>query len=302
MISHEPIPLDPFVLDLDRVTLIEASAGTGKTYTISTLFVRLLALGYPVESILVVTFTEAAAAELKLRIRKRMAACLAALEKNQGAIHAEDAEDDELIAFLSSREDTELIRKRLRLGLTCFDLAAVMTIHSFCFSVLRDNAFESNSYFDMDLQRDNAGFIRQAAMDFFYIRVIHQDPLFLTFLQKNGMTPEGIIDEFLQVVGKPHLATVPETAVFREIWEDYRETVDTLGQILAREKDDILALIQGHKGIDKRSYSKKNLPVWLDKSLVSLTDADATPVFSMTEKGDPLYKFTHTRLGAKTKT
>ncbi|MCG8616484.1 MAG: UvrD-helicase domain-containing protein, partial [Desulfobacterales bacterium] len=84
--------------------------------------------------------------------------------------------------------------------------------------------------------------------------------------------------------------------------EDYRETVETLGQILAREKDNILALIQGHKGVDKRSYSKKNLPAWLDKSLASLTDADATPVFSMTEKGDPLYKFTHTRLGAKTKT
>ncbi|MEE4363226.1 MAG: UvrD-helicase domain-containing protein, partial [Desulfotignum sp.] len=73
------IPLDPFALDLQKTTLIEASAGTGKTYTITTLVVRLIAAGYPVESILVVTFTEAAAAELKLRIRMRLSRVLAGL-------------------------------------------------------------------------------------------------------------------------------------------------------------------------------------------------------------------------------
>ncbi|HCY85695.1 MAG TPA: exodeoxyribonuclease V subunit beta, partial [Desulfobacteraceae bacterium] len=315
MTSHDqsdnrtgPIPLDPFALDLAQITLIEASAGTGKTYTITTLFVRLLALGYPVESILVVTFTEAAAAELKLRIRRRMATCLAALEKNQrGKKQGENNEadkwdEDELIHFLCRRPDAHLILKRLRLGLTCFDLAAVMTIHSFCFSVLRDNAFESKSYFDMDLQRDNAGFLRQTAMDFFYLRVIEQDPLFLSFLHTAGMTPERLTDEFMQVVGKPHLKTVPQTAVFKAVWDAYRDTVDTLGQILRREKDEILTLIQSHKGVDKRSYSKKNLPAWLDKSLEILTGHDTTPVFSMNEKGDPLYKFTHTRLAEKTKT
>ena len=46
-----PLPLDPFNLDLEQVSLIEASAGTGKTYTITTLFTRLVAMGYPVESI-----------------------------------------------------------------------------------------------------------------------------------------------------------------------------------------------------------------------------------------------------------
>ena len=70
-------PLDPFNLDLEKITLIEASAGTGKTYTITTLVARLIAQGFPVESILVVTFTEAAAAELKLRIRERLSQCLA---------------------------------------------------------------------------------------------------------------------------------------------------------------------------------------------------------------------------------
>ncbi len=76
-------PLDPFNIDLEKITLIEASAGTGKTYTITTLFCRLIALGYSVESILVVTFTEAAAAELKLRVRTRLFETLTNLLDNK---------------------------------------------------------------------------------------------------------------------------------------------------------------------------------------------------------------------------
>lgn len=74
-------PLNPFDMDLKVSTLIEAGAGTGKTHTITTLFCRLVADGYPVESILVVTFTEAAAAELKLRIRSRLFLALKALSE-----------------------------------------------------------------------------------------------------------------------------------------------------------------------------------------------------------------------------
>ena len=59
-------------IPLTQACLIEASAGTGKTYTIAGLYIRLICEGYAVEQILVVTFTEAAAAELKIRIRQRL--------------------------------------------------------------------------------------------------------------------------------------------------------------------------------------------------------------------------------------
>ncbi|THB74242.1 MAG: hypothetical protein D3926_22405, partial [Desulfobacteraceae bacterium] len=68
--------LDPYDIPLNQACLIEASAGTGKTYTIATLYIRLLCEGYIPDNILVVTFTEAAAAELKIRIRQRLHDCL----------------------------------------------------------------------------------------------------------------------------------------------------------------------------------------------------------------------------------
>lgn len=298
--SRKIAPLDPLGLELDRTTLIEASAGTGKTYTITTLFARLVARGYPVESILVVTFTEAAAAELKLRIRKRISACVSAgFPSGKACGHEPHA--DELVAFFRGRPDADLIFRRLRLALACFDQAAVMTIHSFCFSVLKDNAFESNAYFDMELLPDSSGFFRQAAMDYFYARINDQDPLFLKFLAKQGVTPERLGEELCRALARPGIRIIPETAEFKEIWDDYRDIVKQLSEVLGRERDTVLDLIQTHKGVDKRSYSKKNLPKWLDHSLDLLTGQGDAPVFEMTEKGDPLYKFTRTRLAQKTK-
>ncbi|MCF6249565.1 MAG: UvrD-helicase domain-containing protein [Desulfobacula sp.] len=128
--------LDPLRIDLEKTTLIEASAGTGKTYTIATLVLRLIAKGYLLESILVVTFTEAAAAELKLRIRTRL---LETLKRLEGT---ESDDDDDLVRFLRTQDDNEqnddrLIYKRFAFALNCFDQAAVMTIHSFCYQLLK---------------------------------------------------------------------------------------------------------------------------------------------------------------------
>ncbi|MDD9304165.1 MAG: exodeoxyribonuclease V subunit beta [Desulfobacter sp.] len=287
--------LDPFTLDLEQVTLIEASAGTGKTYTITTLFARLVAMGYPVESILVVTFTEAAASELKLRIRQRLSACLSACNGQENP----EARTDELAVFLNSQAQAPLIRKRLSLAITCFDQAAIMTIHSFCFSVLKENAVESGVNFDMELLADSQGFFSETAMDFFTARINDEDPLFLDFLDKAGITPEKIQNELRGAVARPGLKVFPDAAVFRSIGDEYRQAVQEVRAILTREKDLILTLISTHKGVDKRSYSKKNLPLWLDLSQKALKEENR--VFVMTEQGDPLYKFTRTRMAQKTK-
>ena len=66
-------PLEPLNLTLQGQILIEASAGTGKTYTIAALVARLVAEeGIPIDEILVITFTRAATAELQGRIRERL--------------------------------------------------------------------------------------------------------------------------------------------------------------------------------------------------------------------------------------
>jgi exodeoxyribonuclease V beta subunit len=298
-----PSPLDPFALDLEKISLIEASAGTGKTYTITTLFVRLVAMGYKVESILVVTFTEAAAAELKLRIRKRLVHCLTVLSGQENEAY----KPDDLTEFLEKQTDVDQIRQLLRLAVTCFDQAAIMTIHSFCFSVLRENAFESNAHFDIELMADNRNFVDQVVRDFFSGRINHLDALFLSFLDQNNVTPETLAQGLVQAASRPEIRVAPEPLAFQEdrlqeICDDYKDTVNAVAKILNREVENIRDLIQSSSGIDKRSYNKKNLGNWLNACQTQFEKSPgADLLFNMTEKGDALYKFTRTRLAEKTK-
>ncbi len=129
---YEPI-YDVNQIDLMRHGLIEASAGTGKTYTIEHLVVRLLKEEDDVEleNILLVTFTEKAASELKIRIR----------EKIEGE--------------LDGSIDSAKALKKLRGSLDEFDKAPIHTIHGFCQTVLRDFAFENSAPFQSDVINDD---------------------------------------------------------------------------------------------------------------------------------------------------
>ncbi len=129
-------------LPLHGVQLVEASAGTGKTYTIATLFVRLLLeRGVNVEDILVVTYTRAATAELQERIRLRLTDALDAWSAGT------EPSDDSLRALWSTRSSAQRIAdiKRLRVALGNYDRAAISTIHGFCQRVLQEHAFQSQS-------------------------------------------------------------------------------------------------------------------------------------------------------------
>ncbi len=287
------IALNPYTLTLDQTSLIEASAGTGKTYTITSLAVRLIATGFPIESILVVTFTEAAAAELKLRIRSRLVEVLAGLE-------ARADRDDDLLRYLSSLPDPNLVKARIAHSLTCFDQAAVMTIHSFCYKILREHAFESGAGFDLELAPDSAVFKRQVCMDFFMTRISNLDPLDLNLLAQQGVTPDNFLKEFRLVLSGKDLDTIPEDGQFEAISPDYKKTARRIFDLLKTEKQAIIDLLREHKGLNKRSYTKKYVPAWLDQAMEKFEQQGDTAFFVMEEKGDSLYKFTNTRLSEKT--
>lgn len=115
--------LDPATLPLDGRHLIEASAGTGKTHTIATLYVRLLLeKELSANQILVVTYTTAATAELRGRIRRRVREVAACLSSGQPC---EDEALDRLIRERVARGQAESDRRRLLLALYSFDEAAV---------------------------------------------------------------------------------------------------------------------------------------------------------------------------------
>ena len=143
-------------------TVIEASAGTGKTFTITAAVTRLVAEeGLALEEILVVTFTRAATAELKDRVRKRMVETLRALEgRPAGPV------DDHMRVLLDA--DAEELRRRAdRLGqaLNSFDRAQIFTIHGFAMRLLRKLGFRSRLPYDAAPGDIDEMLIRRAAGD-----------------------------------------------------------------------------------------------------------------------------------------
>ena len=144
---------DPYLdLALEGVHAIEASAGTGKTFTLATLVVRLVVeRGLRVGQVLAVTFTEAATQELRSRIRAR----LLLAEQLVGATPAADAAPDAVLThavldahLAQGTETAEALRRRLHAAANDIDLAAIFTIHGFCARVLREHALEVGQAFD----------------------------------------------------------------------------------------------------------------------------------------------------------
>ncbi len=293
------IALNPFDLDLGQTTLIEASAGTGKTYTITTLVVRLIAEGYAIDAILVVTFTEAAAAELKLRIRNRLSRVLAGMASD-GALSAEDPAD-ELVSFMAAHPDPDQVRRRIRLALTDFDQAAIMTIHGFCLQTLTAHAFETGTSFDMVLTADASGFYRQVCMDYFMTRINDLDPLMLRCLAQKKVTPETLGRDMKPAVTRPGVTLLPLNPGFADVCDAYRDATSQIQDWLETNMQAIIDVIQSDPGLDKRSYSTRNVPNWLEAARQTLESQGKNTLFVMTEKGDSLYRFTYACLEQKTK-
>jgi len=179
--------LDPLTFPLHGSRLIEASAGTGKTYTIAALYLRLV-LGHgargedaggglwdePAEAsafarpllppeILVMTFTRAATRELSNRVRERLVQAAAYFRGEA------DADDPYLEALADSYLDDatrERAAHRLVLAADTMDEAAIFTIDAWCQRMLREHAFDSGSLFDEELVSDERGLFEDAAHDY----------------------------------------------------------------------------------------------------------------------------------------
>lgn len=153
---------NPYLLRaLDGVQLIEASAGTGKTYTLATLFTRLIVeQRLRMGQVLAVTYTEAATQELRKRIRERLslAARLAGSEAGEGDSHEVALTRRILQRHLAQGGETpDQLARRLRIAAEETDLAAIFTIHGFCARVLREHALETGQGFDAVELLGNAG-------------------------------------------------------------------------------------------------------------------------------------------------
>ena len=146
------------------VTVLEASAGTGKTFTIAALAARYVAEGIPLEQLLMVTFTRMATGELRERVRERLVSAEAGLEGTP-------PEDDEVVQLLATGtpEEVRLRRERLAAALADFDSATIATTHGFCQEVLGGLGVLGDVESDTTFLEDVTD-LREEVVDDLYVR------------------------------------------------------------------------------------------------------------------------------------
>ncbi len=218
--SNPALALDPMTMPLQGLHVIEASAGTGKTWTLAALYVRLV-LGherqcadseaglYPPQ-ILVMTFTEAATAELRGRIRERLAKAARFFRASEcGAAEADDFLRSLRHAFAQSQW-TECA-DRLDMAAQWMDDAAIFTIHGWCSRMLKTHAFDSASLFQQSRVEDSQRLKLTAVQDYwrkwFYPLPIEQ----LKALKSLGRTPNELLENLDKLWAISDKAPQPST-------------------------------------------------------------------------------------------
>lgn len=171
----EPNYFDITALSSEKISgsnLIEASAGTGKTYSIALLVLRLvIEKNIPVNQILMVTFTNAAVEELQDRVRQFL------VKANEYA-NGENIDNEQIKIILDGAKSLGVadIAARLRTSLLLLDEATIVTIHSFCQQVLNRYAFETQQIFGAKLQTDISD-IREGEINKFWRKNITSLPV-----------------------------------------------------------------------------------------------------------------------------
>lgn len=204
------IPLESvFNITKSPRLIIEASAGTGKTFTIVGLYVRLLIEeNLNVDEILVVTFTKKATAELRERILERLRACLTSLK------NGEPGEDPFLKELHAWVDDQKEATERIRNAIHDFDDSQVFTIHGFCQKVLKEEALISGTSFEMELDQSDT-LLHQAAEDFWRVFIdthsgTEAGRYYISKLMKVGKTPAELINNLYPMFSKPYAQTEGE--------------------------------------------------------------------------------------------
>ncbi|WP_412536797.1 exodeoxyribonuclease V subunit beta [Marinobacter sp. MIT932201] len=231
--------LDPLALALNGSALIEASAGTGKTFTIAILYVRLV-LGHgqspdsPLQNLLppnllVVTFTEAATKELRDRIRTRLTQ--AAEVFSEAADESDPPAETALIYQLRNESYPDPAswpecRKKLLLAAEWMDEAAVSTIHSFCNRMLSEHAFDSGSLFKLTLETDQSELLDEVARDYWRTFVYPLPPMLMDEALSHWRTPGDLRQGVRNLIDDPQSLGTPPDSVHQAIDQVVRRRLE----------------------------------------------------------------------------
>ncbi len=293
-------PLDATTFPLHGARLIEASAGTGKTYTIASLVLRLL-LGHgdsqtrhqqplTIDQILVVTFTEAATAELRDRIRKRIR------QQRQFFINGDANGDPVAEVLLADITDWPKAAQMLQDAERQMDEAAIYTIHGFCQRMLKQHAFESGALFEAELIQDQSHLLYLAVVDYWRIHFYPLDATLSRVVYQLWSDPSQLQNDLYGLLTKPNLVVLPALDPL-PLPDKHLAIIERIAQVksawlaVAGELFDLIA----NSGVNKRSYNSKNLPKWLE----DVSQWAQSPTLDY-EVCDKLAKFSQAELTAKT--
>ncbi|MBP0048613.1 exodeoxyribonuclease V subunit beta [Marinobacterium sp. AK62] len=282
--ATRPQTLNPLQFPLHGQRLIEASAGTGKTFTIAALYVRLVlghgddesGFGRPLlpPDILVVTFTNAATRELRDRIRSRLA------EAAQ-VFRGKSEPDPFLQQLLAEPEYTDeearaLAARKLEQAAEWMDEAAVYTIHSWSQRMLTQHAFDTGSLFQQQLEQDDSELLTEMARDYWRSWCYALSPAAAEALSDLASTPDSLL-KHLRPLLQPGDQTVcfqgealsapqspTEFAAALETWLPEKEALEQRARDLwLAERDSIESLLMTaaqNKVLNNQSYKPATLP------------------------------------------
>ena len=255
--------------------LIEASAGTGKTFTISALYLRLV-LGHGDETsgfgrellppqILVVTFTDAATKELRDRIRTRLAEAARFMRNEIPA-------PDSLIEDLRAQFSPELwpaCANRLDVAAQWMDEAAVSTIHSWCQRMLREHAFDSGSLFTQTLETDHSELLGEVLRDYWRRFCYPMEGDALKWVRDNWGGPAALLPRVRGLFGRESGTHTQEPAeLIAASLLERREALRALKAPWSEWANELLAICQdgvARKIVDGRKMQERYFRPWFDK-------------------------------------
>ncbi|MFM8443911.1 MAG: exodeoxyribonuclease V subunit beta [Methylococcus sp.] len=292
--------LDLLRFPLSGSRLIEASAGSGKTFTIALLYVRLV-LGHGREEqanpalappeILVVTFTEAATQELRDRIRARLSETAEMFLADPDTV-TERSPGEDLLHDLRAEyppEQWAAKARQLQWAAEWMDEAAVSTIHSWCHRMLREHAFDSGSLFTQTLETDQSELLAEAVRDYWRTFFVPLPRETAATLGAWWPTPEALQQKLKPLLEHPDLLDAAE---------EPKETV----AIRAREKAARLAALKApwavwlpelrqlldaavaEKRVDGRKLQARYYQPWLD-ALGAWAAEDGAETPNLSDKG-----------------
>ena len=267
--------------------LIEASAGTGKTWTIAALYVRLV-LGHgdagtaPVrpmlpQDVLVMTFTRAATRELSDRIRARLTE---AAQVFRGIAPTDDAFLNQLKSEYPEGEPREQAAYRLALAAQAMDDAAVYTIDAWCQRMLREHAFDSGSLFEENLVGDEAALRLEAVQDYWRQQLYPMATPLVAQVQRVWRDVPALDKDMRALMAVPLAEAAPGTLaeVFGAVLAERDAQLSALKQGWVEKADNLLGWIEGQLAVKKHGWNGSLLQVgrsqkWLE-SLKSWAQSD----------------------------